>query len=68
MDATVFVVDSNTVIAIGNVGDDSVEHQARIILLQECICFADDKGVEAPRVEYIVVLLRVLVECGVLSR
>jgi len=67
LDAAVFVIDCNAFIAVGDVGDDGVEHQSRVILFQERIRFADDKGVEAPRVEDIVVLLRVLVEGCILS-
>ena len=55
-------------IRVGDLRDNGVEHQSRIVLLQERMCFADDKGVEAPRVKDVVVLLRVLIEGCILSQ
>jgi len=68
LDTAIFVVDSYPIVRVGDVRDNGVEHQSRIIRLQERICFADDKGVETPRVKHVVVLLRVLIEGRILSQ
>ena len=64
---SILVVDRHTCLAIADIGYDSIQEQPWVAGRQKRSCRSFDKGIEAARIEYVVVRRRVLVGGSVLT-
>ena len=64
--ASVLIIHGNTGIAIGDVRNNCVEQQPRIVRLQKSGCCSLDEGIETARIEDVIIRIGILIECRVL--